>query len=108
MRRAAMWLAAAGFAALMWVTPAHAQVNSDGIYGRYNTYFETMYRRGRERAKRIREHHRESRASRHLRDARREFDQVRRRAVRAYQRDIQQAAHKYSKHLREVRRSRGW
>ena len=107
-KRAAIWVAAAGFATLMWATPASAQVHSDGIYGRYNTYFESIYRRGRERAARIRAYHREVRDARELREARQEFEQVRRKAVREYQRDIQRAAKDYAKQIREARRQYRW
>ena len=105
MKRAAICVAAAGFAALVWATPVSAQVHSDGIYGRYNTYFETLQRRGRERAARIRAYHQGLRdARRELHDARREFKQVQRRVVREYQK----AARVYAKQIRAARRQYRW
>ena len=113
MKRAAMWVAAAGFAVLIWAAPARAQVSSDGIYGRYGTYFETLRREGRNRAKWIRDAHRAAsqgrrEVQRELADARREFrrefDRSRLRALRDYQRDVHRAARDYARNLREARR----
>ena len=113
-KRALVWVAATGFAALLWVAPASAQVHSDGIYGRYNTYFEVLSRNSRDRARRIRAVQREARqhVRRELRDARREFrrefDRSRLRALRDYQRGIQRAAREYARDLRQARRDRRW
>ena len=126
MRRAAMWIAAAMGAALICASAARAQ---DRVNGRVATPYvgaqvtfaqrysppvragrvqvsSDDYFRGDRLARAWVKGDRQFR--RDLRDARREFEKGRRKAVRELRRDVQKAARAYARYAREVRRDLRW